>query len=254
VEVISDERDLRVQTVTVHVRFEADASTPPPALLLRAHEGTWRLEGTVPLERRGDEWGGRLATTCCILAVARDERPPEVRLASLPRVLSGNVTLTAFAQDNLGIERVEFYVDGARVRTVRQAPYQFTFDSRLLDNGAHAFRAVAYDVGANAVAAQAQATSYNIDVIGGGLEAEVDPLVIPLPPFVHVLGLSGTVLGYVGLSFYGQSMLRKWAVKHHRHHIFAEEPASQPVPAPTRRHHAPSKKAARHGSRRHRNA
>lgn len=57
--------------------------------------------------------------------------------------------LNAQADDNVGVARVEFSVDGALVGNVASRPYQLPLDTTTLSNGTHALVAKAYDMAGN---------------------------------------------------------------------------------------------------------
>ncbi len=62
---------------------------------------------------------------------------------------SPNLQLRAQADDNVGVARVELYVDGALAGDISAQPYQFPLDATSLSNGAHQLVAVAYDAAGN---------------------------------------------------------------------------------------------------------
>ncbi len=62
---------------------------------------------------------------------------------------SGTITFSATASDNVGVSKVEFYVDGALKGTDTASPYSMTFDSTTLANGTHTLVAKAYDAAGN---------------------------------------------------------------------------------------------------------
>ncbi len=62
---------------------------------------------------------------------------------------SGTVTFTATASDNIGVARVEFWVDGFLKGTLTAAPYTLPFASTTLANGPHVLVARAYDAAGN---------------------------------------------------------------------------------------------------------
>jgi Zn-dependent metalloprotease len=62
---------------------------------------------------------------------------------------SGTITLSATASDNVGVSKVEFYIDGALVGTDTTSPYSVTYNSTLLTNGTHSLVAKAYDAAGN---------------------------------------------------------------------------------------------------------
>jgi hypothetical protein len=89
-----------------------------------------------------------------ITAGVRDTTPPAV-LVTAPAtsaIVGGTVTLSATAIDDVGVSRVDFFVDGALVGTGAAAPYSSAWDSALAANGAHAITAVATDPSGNASA------------------------------------------------------------------------------------------------------
>ncbi len=60
--------------------------------------------------------------------------------------------LHAQADDNVGVARVEFFVDGALAGNLSAQPYQIPLDATPLSNGAHQLVAVAYDAAGNSTA------------------------------------------------------------------------------------------------------
>ncbi len=62
---------------------------------------------------------------------------------------SGTITLNATASDNVGVSKVEFYVDGALKGTDTASPYSMTLNSTTLANGSHTLTAKAYDAAGN---------------------------------------------------------------------------------------------------------
>ncbi|MFP2896413.1 M4 family metallopeptidase [Corallococcus sp. 4LFB] len=60
-----------------------------------------------------------------------------------------DLQLQAQADDNVGVARVELYVDGALAGNVSAQPYQLPLDASSLSNGAHTLVAVAYDAAGN---------------------------------------------------------------------------------------------------------
>jgi hypothetical protein len=62
---------------------------------------------------------------------------------------SGTITLSATASDNVGVAKVEFYVDSTLKATDTTSPYSSTLDSTTLANGSHTLVAKAYDAANN---------------------------------------------------------------------------------------------------------
>ncbi len=63
-----------------------------------------------------------------------------------------DIQLKAQADDNVGVARVEFYVDGALAGNVLAQPFQIPLDATSLSNGAHTLVAVAFDAAGNSAA------------------------------------------------------------------------------------------------------
>lgn len=62
---------------------------------------------------------------------------------------SATIELKATASDNVGVSKVEFYIDNALSGSSTSAPYTLAVDSTKLTNGSHTFIAKAYDAAGN---------------------------------------------------------------------------------------------------------
>jgi hypothetical protein len=62
---------------------------------------------------------------------------------------SGTITLSATASDNVGVSKVEFYVDNVLKGSDTTSPYSMTLDSTTLSNASHALTAKAFDAAGN---------------------------------------------------------------------------------------------------------
>ncbi|ADO75925.1 M20/M25/M40 family metallo-hydrolase [Stigmatella aurantiaca] len=80
-----------------------------------------------------------------------DTVPPATVLTSPASgaTLLGSVTLTANATDNVGVSKVEFYVDNVLKGTDTTAPYSFVWDTASTPNGAHVLSTKAFDARQN---------------------------------------------------------------------------------------------------------
>ena len=63
---------------------------------------------------------------------------------------SGTITLAATATDDVGVTRVDFYLDGNLKGSSATAPYSLSVDSKSLSNGSHTMSATALDAAGNA--------------------------------------------------------------------------------------------------------
>jgi hypothetical protein len=96
-----------------------------------------------------------------------DPLAPSVSLTS-PRTLdtlTGVVPVQATAGDNVGVARVEFYLDGALEATDVQAPYVWNFDSSSASNGLHQLTARAYDIAGNSNSSSVAVLTSNANAI-----------------------------------------------------------------------------------------
>ncbi|HEY3056059.1 MAG TPA: Ig-like domain-containing protein [Thermoanaerobaculia bacterium] len=63
--------------------------------------------------------------------------------------VSGTTNVTASASDNVGVTKVEFYLDGALQATDTAAPYSWSWNTTTATNAIHALTSKAYDAAAN---------------------------------------------------------------------------------------------------------
>ena len=64
--------------------------------------------------------------------------------------VSGTITIKANASDNVGVSKVEFYINGILVSTDTAAPYEHVFNTLTVSNLPHNFFVKAYDAMGNA--------------------------------------------------------------------------------------------------------
>jgi beta-lactamase superfamily II metal-dependent hydrolase len=63
--------------------------------------------------------------------------------------VSATTTVTASASDNVGVTKVEFYLDGALKATDTTSPYSWSWDTTTATNGTHSLTSKAYDAALN---------------------------------------------------------------------------------------------------------
>lgn len=104
-----------------------------------------------------------------------DTQAPSVSITSPASgaTVSGAVAVSANASDNVGVTRVELYVDGVLHSTDTSAPYAFTWASTGAANGSHTLAARAYDA-ANNVGTSANVGVTVSNTTGGALTAVYD--------------------------------------------------------------------------------
>ena len=93
-----------------------------------------------------------------------DTTPPSVSLSSpaTGAMLTGTVTLSATASDNVGVTSVQFMLDGTPLGSpITSPPYTLAWDSGTVTAGAHSLSAMAKDAAGNAgTAATVTITTY----------------------------------------------------------------------------------------------
>ena len=85
------------------------------------------------------------------------ELTPPVASISYPAnnaTVSGAVSVTASASDNVGVTKVEFYLNGVLQSTDTTAPYLFSWNTAALAAGSYTLSAKAYDAAGNVGASQ----------------------------------------------------------------------------------------------------
>ncbi len=83
-------------------------------------------------------------------AISLDTQAPAILITSpVGSTVSGSVPVDVTYSDNIGVTRVELYVNGQKFATDDIAPFAFAWDTSLLSNGAYTLVAYAYDAAGN---------------------------------------------------------------------------------------------------------
>ena len=95
-----------------------------------------------------------------------DTTPPTTSITSPANgaTVSGTVTVAANASDNVGVSRVELWVDGVLTGSDTTAPYQIAWNTTTASNGGHGLQSRAYDAAGNV----GSSTTVNVTVSNGG--------------------------------------------------------------------------------------
>lgn len=80
-----------------------------------------------------------------------DTTPPSTTITAplSGATVSGTTSVTATASDNVGVTKVEFYLDNALQSTSTVSPYQWSWNTTASANGSHSLTSRAYDAAAN---------------------------------------------------------------------------------------------------------
>jgi alpha-tubulin suppressor-like RCC1 family protein len=121
------------------------------------------------------------AISVTVSNVTGDTTPPNVAMTSpvSGSTISGNITVSATASDNVGVVGVQFKVDGINLGAEDAlAPYSLTIDTTSLSAGNHSFTAVARDAAGNSktstvvtatVSNSSAPSQVIVGALGGGL-------------------------------------------------------------------------------------
>ncbi len=111
---------------------------------------------------------------------SRDTKPPYVNIVfpANGSSVSGAITILAEATDNVGVARVEFYIDGSKTNTDSEAPYEYLWNTAEFSNGSHALFAKAYDRALNKSASSPiEVVARNEPGIFDQIKAEMDYII-----------------------------------------------------------------------------
>ena len=107
---------------------------------------------------------GNQATASVGITIANDTTAPTVTLTNpaLGATVTGTITLSATAADNVGVAGVQFTLDGVNLGAEdTAAPYQAPWNSTSVPNGIHVLGAIARDASGNQQTASAAVTVSN---------------------------------------------------------------------------------------------
>ncbi len=133
-----------------------------------------------------------------------DTTPPTTSITSPAggATVSGTVTVSATAADDVGVSRVEFFVDGSLAGTDTSSPYAIGWNTTTAANGAHSLQTRAYDAAGNVGSSAAvgvtvsNATSGGELIVNGGFEGSVSPWTLAGSAFWSTGGNHHSGTGY----------------------------------------------------------
>jgi beta-lactamase superfamily II metal-dependent hydrolase len=170
----------RIKVVDGVLLGSSGCTTAPPTFVLQTEEGNPASTNT---SHSGYCVGNIKVTTdgISIFTVSADgavhQGPNELAASGLPRsftiddasgggdttapttsittpasgaTVSGTTSVTASASDNVGVTKVEFYVDGVLKSTDTTSPYSWSWDTTTATNATHSLTSKAYDAANNA--------------------------------------------------------------------------------------------------------
>jgi len=102
-----------------------------------------------------------------------DTTPPTTSISSPSNgaTVSGTVTASASASDNVVVSRVELFVDGSLHSTDTTSPYSFSWNTTTVANGSHSLQTRAYDAAGNVGSSSVVGVTVSNTASGGELIA-----------------------------------------------------------------------------------
>jgi thermitase len=136
---------------------------------------------------------GRVDAFAAVTAAAAYVPPPDttspIVAVSSPlagATVTGMVAVGASASDNVGVVKVDLYVDGVFFVSDASSPYSFAWDTSTLPNGSHTLEAIAYD------AANNSGTTSPIAVTVANTPPDTTPPVVSMAAPIAGATVSGT--------------------------------------------------------------
>ncbi|MEO0224852.1 MAG: Ig-like domain-containing protein, partial [candidate division WOR-3 bacterium] len=162
---VSEQVGISTYSLVVNINPEGAGSvilTPPGGVYIAGSTVTILAEAEEGY--RFTHWGGDIVSSMNPvnimmdkdkLVVANFELVSSTVVDSKPRidsinlvsgsVISGLYRLVVSCSDDVGIDKVELYIDGILVATLTVSPYEYVIDSRVLVNGRHEMMVAVYD-------------------------------------------------------------------------------------------------------------
>jgi hypothetical protein len=151
---------------TVQYLNGSDQWQASPAWALNVNDSSVSGAGQVGLGEPASYSGAVYFDDFSVNTTAADTVQPTVAITApaAGASVSGVVTVQAAATDNVGVTKVEFYVDNvlrAVNTTPASSPYSWSFDTSAVSNGAHTLMVMAYDAAGNIGQASETLTTQN---------------------------------------------------------------------------------------------
>ncbi len=137
-------------------------------------------------------------------AAPGDTTPPTTSITSPANgvTVSGTVTVSANASDDVGVSRVELFVDGSLAGTDTSSPYGIAWNTTTASNGGHSLQTRAYDAAGNVGSSAlvnvtvSNATSGGELIVNGGFEGSASPWTLSGSAFWSTGGNDHSGTGY----------------------------------------------------------
>ena len=173
------------------VDLGAEAKTAPFAI---SWNTTTTTNGSHTLDAVARDAAGNKTTSAPVTVTVSnnsgDTTPPTVSMTSPANgsTVSGSVTVSANASDNVGVAGVQFQLDGANLGAEdTTAPYSISWDTTASANGSHSLTAVARDAAGN------KTTSSPVSVTVSNSSGDTTPPTVSMTAPANGSTVSGSV-------------------------------------------------------------
>jgi hypothetical protein len=168
-----------------------------------------------------------------------DTTAPSVSMSAptASAAISGTTNINVSATDNVGVAKVELYIDGILKGSDLTAPYSFTWDTKTVSNGNHILFSKAYDAAGNSTQSTSVTVSINNTFILPSSTDTTAPVVTLSSPVGGVTTLSQVAVissatdnmgikkmemyldGKYKQTYYASSLTYSWGVKRGSHTV-----------------------------------
>jgi M6 family metalloprotease-like protein len=135
--------------------------------------------GAYSLTSRAYDAAGNSSTSAAVNVTVSNANPADtvapatsITSPAAGATLSGTANVTASASDNVGVTKVEFFIDGVLAATDTASPYSFSWNTTTAATGAHSLSSKAYDAAGNV------GSSADVSVIVNNGTSDITPPVI----------------------------------------------------------------------------
>jgi subtilisin family serine protease len=118
----------------------------------KSWDTTMFVNGTHLLRARAIDWANNWTEATITVTVNNADAVPPTASITSPlngTTVSGTITITASASDNVGVQKVRFWVDSTYLSYDTSSPYTRSWDSTSVTNGSHTIRVQAVDLANN---------------------------------------------------------------------------------------------------------
>ncbi|WP_027463900.1 Ig-like domain-containing protein [Deinococcus ficus] len=141
-----------------------------------------------------------------IPVVVPDTTAPTITQVDVTSNSVSSYTVNATATDNVGVSKIEFYLDGELVSTDTAAPYSADLSFTAASNGEHTVVVKAYDAAGN-VSTSSQTFTVNIDATKPSVSLQGAPVTLTEPGDVTLTATASDDQGVIKVEFYDNGTL-----------------------------------------------